>query len=254
MPPFPELKDITPPTAPPLSSPVEVQMIVTVAFFALVGLGLALGLVFWIRASLRRRRLPPLPVTAATEARRALENLRSRAGTLSAAEFGQHASDILRRYLQREHGLLALYRTTEELFGRSTRPGAPPPLPQVRPFEPVLQAADALKFAGPTPTAADFSSLVDQAMAAIHYAEEKITLPVTAAPAPQAPPAPAPANAEPSPSTPSASEPPRISPPPLPSPPAADPLPPGPPPPPANAARGADVFTLGSASGAHVIP
>ncbi|MFN0125821.1 MAG: hypothetical protein ACKV19_03945 [Verrucomicrobiales bacterium] len=170
MPPFPELKDITPPNPPPFSSPEEVQAVVWQAFGGASALMLLAALWIWWRWRKRRAAPPPLPIPALEELRQKLLGLQSQAASLAPASLGQQVSDTVRSYLQRAHGLLARYRTTEELFGSnrgSRRADAPPPLPFLRPFSDVFARCDSLKFAGADASGTERSSLIELALRAV---------------------------------------------------------------------------------------
>lgn len=168
MPPFPELHDITPPTAPPLSSPEEIQRYVVLPLFGAIVLLLLIALLWrWWQARRRQAALPPLPIDPAEAARRALEALRSLADTCTPADFGREVASIVRHYLQRAHGLRAAQMTTPELIGPAGQPFGAPPLPFVRPFASVLTRCDALKFAGPALPLSERERLIDETLAAL---------------------------------------------------------------------------------------
>jgi len=216
MPPFPELKDITPPTPPPFSSPEEVQAVVWQGFGVVAALVLVASLWLWWRWRRRRTAPPPLPVPALDQLHDRLASLKADAHVLAPAALGQSVGDAVRTYLEREHGLLARYRTTEELFGltqAARRPDAPPPLPFLRPFADVFARCDALKFAGRDADATQRMALLDHALAAT----ESVRTSQPSPPPPPPPPSIPPPTAAP-PSNPSAATlPPAPSPPPLPS-------------------------------------
>jgi len=189
MPPFPELKDISPPTPPPFSSPEEVQAVVWSVFGGFAALLLLVAFWLWWRWRVRRAQAPPLPQPALDRLRRQLTDLHPQAAALPATALGQQVGDAIRTYLQRDHGLLARYRTTEELFGTTRGPrraDAPPPLPFLRPFERVFARCDALKFAGADAPPGLKTEVIDLALAATD--EVRVAL----APRPTPPPAPAP--------------------------------------------------------------
>ena len=181
MPPFPELKDISPPTPPPFSSPEEVQQLVWWIFGGCTGALLLAAVWLWWRWRVRQHIVPPPPQPALDHLRERLAALHPLAATQPAAEIGQKVGDAVRSYLQRQHGLLARYRTTEELFGTTTaatrRHGAPPPLPFLRPFEDVFTQCDALKFAGASSPLYQRTSLIDAALAATESVRASLALP-----------------------------------------------------------------------------
>ena len=191
MPPFPELKDISPPTPPPFSSPEEVQQIVWWIFGGCAGALLLAAVWLWWKWRVRQRAVPPPPQPALDHLRERLAALHPLAATQPAAEIGQKVGDAVRSYLQRQHGLLAHYRTTEELFGTTTaatrRHGAPPPLPFLRPFEDVFTQCDALKFAGASSPLYQRTSLIDAALAATESVRASLARPPIT-PAPHFPP------------------------------------------------------------------
>ena len=166
MPPFPELKDITPPAAPPLSSPEEIQRVVWLVFAGVVAVAALVTLWWWWRSRRRNRRPPPLPLSAVEEARRRLAQLEAMAPQLDGPALGQQVCEVIRHFLERHHGLLARYRTTEELLGAARRRTAPP-LPFLRPFAAVLRRCDDLKFAGTAVPVSDRSALVKETLAAL---------------------------------------------------------------------------------------
>ena len=191
MPPFPELKDISPPTPPPFSSPEEVQQIVWWIFGGCTGALLLAAVWLWWKWRVRQRAVPPPPQPALDHLRERLAALHPLAATQPAAEIGQKVGDAVRSYLQRQHGLLAHYRTTEELFGTTAaatrRHGAPPPLPFLRPFEDVFTQCDALKFAGASSPLYQRTSLIDAALAATESVRASLARPPIT-PAPHFPP------------------------------------------------------------------
>ncbi|MGI8603618.1 MAG: hypothetical protein ACR2OZ_11555 [Verrucomicrobiales bacterium] len=162
MPPFPELRDI----APPVEPPDPARVIVWSVFGAIVAVGLFLALIAWVRWIRRHPRLPPLPLSAGTAALRELGELKALAGTLDSAELAGAVSESLRHYLQRARGLLARYRTTDEMIGRNGG-GGPPPLPFLRTFEPVLRGCDRIKYGRIESARAERMMLVEQAIAAV---------------------------------------------------------------------------------------
>ena len=191
MPPFPELKDISPPTPPPFSSPEEVQQIVWWIFGGCTGALLLAAVWLWWKWRVRQRAVPPPPQPALDHLHERLAALHPLAATQPAAEIGQKVGDAVRSYLQRQHGLLAHYRTTEELFGTTAaatrRHGAPPPLPFLRPFEDVFTQCDALKFAGASSPLYQRTSLIDAALAATESVRASLARPPIT-PAPHFPP------------------------------------------------------------------
>jgi hypothetical protein len=194
MPPFPELKDISPPTPPPFSSPEEVQQIVWWIFSGCTGALLLAAVWLWWKWRVHQRAVPPRPQPALDHLHERLAALHPLAATQPAAEIGQKVGDAVRSYLQRQHGLLARYRTTEELFGTTTtarRHGAPPPLPFLRPFEDVFTQCDALKFAGASSPLYQRTSLIDAALAATESVRASLARPPISPP-PLPPPLPPP--------------------------------------------------------------
>lgn len=192
MPPFPELKDITPPTAPPFSSPEEVEALIWQIFGGVTVLALLAALWLWWRWRLRRSRMPVLPKPPLDHLRDQLAALQSRNPNPPPTEVAHEVADAVRSYLQREHGLMARYRTTEELFGTGRGPGrvdAPPPLPFLRPFADVFARCDSLKFAGAGAAGPLASELIDRALAATEAARTALaSLPAPVIPPPLPPP------------------------------------------------------------------
>lgn len=168
MPEFPAIKDIAAPVEPGTYAGLAWGWWVAAALLALVLLTL-LGL--WLRTAMRRPRLPALPGRPEKIALGELESLRQQAGSLSAEEFATCLSGIVRTFLQRQTGVLALYATSPEILGDRPRAGDPPPPPAIAAFRDTLLASDELKYGAPR---ADRSSqihgLIDSAMEAVRLA------------------------------------------------------------------------------------
>jgi hypothetical protein len=208
MPPFPELRDISPPPAPGalesiLESPERVAALLWVA---VVALGAVTALIWWLRVRQRKPKFPPLPPVAATAALRRLEELRLLAPSLPAGELAGAVHETLRGYLHRARGVLARYRTTDELAGPQGA-DAPPALPFIRGFLPVLNRCDGMRYGATDERAQSRQALVDEAIAAVTADQRVMSEPRTTPQAPSGPtPPPLPAGGEPSPNDAAATE------------------------------------------------
>jgi hypothetical protein len=168
MPPFPEMRDIAAPAEPP-----DVATLVTLSTFgALLVIGMLVGLMIFLRALRRRPKFPALPSHPATAAIRRLEELKILAASVPAGELGSRVSEALRRYLHRSRGVLAHYRTTDELLQKENGGEGPPALPFLRRFEPVLRRCDAFKYMGATTTRFERTTLIDEAVDVIEQDQQ----------------------------------------------------------------------------------
>lgn len=190
MPEFPEIKDIAAPVEPATQLITPWGWWIAASVLALVLLTL---LFLWLRALSRRVSLPGLPSRPEKAALRELEVLRGQVETLSPQEMATRLSGVVRTFLQRQTGVLALYATSPEILGDRPRAGEPPPPPVVGAFRDVLQASDALKYGSPRNPALQARELIDAAVQAVRLA----ALPL-GTPPPMPPPAPpSPGNPQP---------------------------------------------------------
>lgn len=168
MPEFPVIKDIAAPIEPGTYAGLAWGWWVAAAVLALILLTL-LGL--WLRTAVRRPRLPALPGRPEKIALGELESLRRQAGSLSPEEFATRLSDIVRTFLQRQTGVLALYATSPEILGDRPQPGNPPPPPAMAAFRKVLLASDELKYGAPgADRSTQIHGLIDFAIEAVRLA------------------------------------------------------------------------------------
>jgi hypothetical protein len=159
---IPDIRDIVTPEAVP--DPRAQAIIAVLA--GLVALAFAVALVRWWLARRRWPAPPLLPPDPRADAVAALAGLRGQAAAMTPSELARQVGEILDRYLHRAVGVPATFRTAEELAGFE-RPGAPPPLPQLAPFAPLLRRLAEAKFAGPEARQGDAATLIDAAAAAI---------------------------------------------------------------------------------------
>lgn len=116
--------------------------------------------------------LPPAPPLATNElAIMLLEDLRSQATTLPAAEMAARVTEIIRTYLHRQFGILARFRTTQEILAQRRDLTMPPAAPALRHFEDFLLRSDAYNYNrddAPAPT------LVDEAIETIRQSHAQL--------------------------------------------------------------------------------
>jgi hypothetical protein len=166
--PHPELPEL-----PPV--PAEVALWVWIVT-AVLCLGM-LGLILWFLLRPRRFRAVTLS-NPRQETLRALRQLQGIAATLEPSEVGHRVSTLLRQYLLTRYHIPAPFRTTPELFSRSTpaltpqttnllelRTGlASTPSAPVAHFAPLAELWDRLSFAPVPATSAEALALVDSAL------------------------------------------------------------------------------------------
>ena len=171
MPEFPKIAD-APNFAPPpstewmLSQPSSYPVWL---WIALVLGGLLLG--WLVSLVLRKPTLlqPPAPPLANhVMAMTMLEDLRPQAPTLPPKELAARVTEIIRTYLHRQFGILARYRTSQEILDHRRNPNLPPALPAVRAFEDFLLATDALNYGDGTPAPHSF---IDEAIDTIRRSQ-----------------------------------------------------------------------------------
>jgi hypothetical protein len=165
MPEFPELKDI-------VVRPEPVNYLPWI-FLGVVLLLCVLGFGYWLWRILTRN---DKTVTAPTliEARNAaldnLDQIRVKVPELTSEETVVDVQTVLRRFLHRHHGALGLYRTADELIGRTGRGkhASPPPNPTLAHIEDILRRCEALRYnQEELPDEPSRLDLVDQAMASL---------------------------------------------------------------------------------------
>ncbi|PYK32794.1 MAG: hypothetical protein DME54_14930 [Verrucomicrobia bacterium] len=149
-----EFHDITPPVDYSLISPWLVFLIV----FVVLSL---LGLAVWFFA---RRRKPPLPPKLPREiALEELERISRQIKRMSPYQFSIRASDILRRYVTQQYGLLATRQTSIE-FLTALAKASPFSADEKSLLEDFLNRCDLIKFARYEATSADSRLLLDEAI------------------------------------------------------------------------------------------
>lgn len=142
MPEFPELKDIVERPQP-------------VVYWPWIVLGAVLLIGFIVIAFLVWRQLTKKPVTinapalveATNAALAALKQLHGRVSNLSSDETVIEVQTVLRQYLHRHHGALGLYRTADELIGRTgNQENMPPPNPMLANIEAIFRRCEELRY------------------------------------------------------------------------------------------------------------
>lgn len=169
---FPEIKD-APNFAPPpgqewvFAQPLTWPLPVWGLFLG--GLCL-LGLVWYLRLRRPALILPPAPPLATqVVAINLLEDLRPEAPNLTSVELAARVTEIIRTYLHRQFGILAKYRTTQEILAQRRDPTLPPPPPALRLFEDFMLTVDALNYRR---EGAPALTLIDEAIAAVRQSHE----------------------------------------------------------------------------------
>ena len=147
------------PAPPPLPDPTPLWVIALVAIVVIA----LVAVILWLLFRPKKPSAPP-PRNAIRIARNALDALRQRAASRTPAEIGHGVSEILRIYLMDRYALPAPFRTTPELFPRtsSADPSSSNPLRQR--FGPVAEKYDELSFAPRPATMVEALALVDAAM------------------------------------------------------------------------------------------
>jgi hypothetical protein len=177
---FPKIEDTPAYTLPPppawvLSDPSTWPYWIWLALVALLFFfGLAL------RHLLRKPTLelpPAAPLSSDVMALRLLEELRPASQSLSTPELAARVTEVIRTYLHRQFGILARYRTTQEILAQRRDPSTPPPAPALRHFEDFLLETDALNYGQNTEAS---QSLIDRAMDTIRKSNEQLHVPVSA--------------------------------------------------------------------------
>jgi len=167
---IPDIRDIVSPGA--VSDP-SYSVVLAVFVGLTLGGALAGALIFLV---LRSRRIipPPMPLPARDVALHSLARLRKKAGDMTPVEITREIDQILDIYMHRRFGVPALYRTADELT-RDRSADSPPPLPQLRPFAPLLEKLENARFAKEPPMEKGGTvSLLDEAT---HLIEHQMTTP-----------------------------------------------------------------------------
>ncbi len=116
-------------------------------------------------------RPPPPPLANHVQAMTMLEFLRPTATTMPSAELAARVTEVMRTYLHRQFGVLARFRTTQEILAQRRDPRTPPPIPALRAFEEFFQTADTLNY-GPATTAP--ASFIDEAIDTIRRSQNSL--------------------------------------------------------------------------------
>ena len=136
-----------------------------------VGL-LLLGVSLYLTLRRTHIQLPPAPPLAThVMAMTLLEDLRPLASELPAQELAARVKEIIRTYLHRQFGILARFRTTQEILDQRRNPSLPPPAPAIKTFEDFLMRADALNYGGGDDAPQTF---IDEAIDAIRQSHDHL--------------------------------------------------------------------------------
>lgn len=185
---FPKLEDapnfIPPPVEPPISlSPV------TWPYWLMLLIGLSLLLFGFLLYRLLRAQpaanLPAPPLASHVMAMTLLEDLRPQAETLAPQELAARVTEIIRTYLHRQFGILARYRTTQEILAQRKDLNSPPPAPALKAFEDFLLHADSLNYGRSDERA---QTLIDEAINTIRKSNENLAAQKETTPPPVPPP------------------------------------------------------------------
>lgn len=154
---LPEINDI----APPLDLlPWPMWMVVSAG----AGIVLIAAVIAWLVVRAIRRRPPSPPLTPRALALRELEALRAGVNRLDPYEFSVRVSDVLRGYIEAQHGLRAKEQTSPEFLGSLS--GAAQFGAEDRALlERFLEKCDLIKFARIEATSEDSAALLASAMA-----------------------------------------------------------------------------------------
>lgn len=150
---------------------------------AVLALCAAAGLIWWRwrRRHFSSTRPPAPPLANQVLAMTLLEDLRSQADALPPPQVGQRVAEIVRTFLHRQFGILARYRTTEEILALRRDASTPPPPPAVRVFEDFLLHLDAVNYGSARSDGPGGNSLVDEGIHAIRKAMDQLQPPREAA-------------------------------------------------------------------------
>ena len=192
VPEFPKLQDITQPPRPPELWDVFLdpsRPMFWLIYGGLILFCLGLVLILWSRSGAGRKAPPQLPLTPQTDALRRLADIEALASTLSPLDLGNRVSGVLRQYLHRTEGVLANYRTTDEIVGHidPAHGHGPPPLPHLVAYGPLLRRCDSLKYGGAGTSPAGRAALVRDAMDCVSGKSVVAPAPPQAAPSSSSP-------------------------------------------------------------------
>jgi hypothetical protein len=175
MPEFPKIAD-APIFAPP---PSTEWMLTQPSTYPLWFWGVILAIVLlaaWALTRVLRKpeiQHPPAPPLANhVMAMTLLEEIRPLATELPPKELAARVTEIMRTYLHRQFGILARYRTSQEILAQRGDPNRPPALPAVRAFEDFLLTTDALNYGGVTSAPQSF---IDEAIDTIRRSQSALT-------------------------------------------------------------------------------
>jgi hypothetical protein len=145
LPEFPEIND-----KPDFTPPAEWAPLLPSWVWALiVGTALLLTTVLvWqmLRGIQRVETPPPPPLPPSQQAIQMLQDLRSRQEQFSVPRFADQVVQVIRTWLHRSFGILANYRTAEEILHLRTDRSQPPPPPVLRDFQDYLLKARNIVF------------------------------------------------------------------------------------------------------------
>ena len=170
MPPFPKIED-TPNFAPPTESALPVLVWV---LLGLMVAGAIYGVVLWRhRVQSRLGALPPAtPLASHVLAMNLLEDLRPRAAEIQPKEMAARVVEIVRTFLHRQFGIMARYRTSQEILALRQKSEGPPPAPAVREFEDFLLHSESLNYGAKDHSHAD--ALIDEAINVIRRSMDHV--------------------------------------------------------------------------------
>ncbi len=145
---FPDIKD-APEFQPPPDLGYGQPWWVWVA--VLVGVRLLVWLIMRLWRKFVTDRPPPPPVGPEILALRMLDDLEGQSQGMDPRELGRRIVPIVRTWLHRGYGILANYRTPEEILALRPRADLPPPSPLLLGFQEFLLETNALGY-GSQPT------------------------------------------------------------------------------------------------------
>lgn len=141
-----------------------------------VSIALAALLMAWLLSRLLKKpqvSLPPAPPLANhVMAMTLLEQLRPQAASLPAKELAARVTEVIRTYLHRQFGILAKYRTSQEILAQRRDPHSPPALPAVRAFEDFLLTSDTLNYGAKLDAPQSF---IDEAIDTIRRSQDSLS-------------------------------------------------------------------------------
>jgi hypothetical protein len=170
LPEFPDIKD-----APEFNPPADLAhgwpWYVWLVMLGVIILAAGL-LVRYVRQSRAAELPPPPPGSPSEQAIQLLQDLQGREAGLSMQQLCQQVVQVIRTWMHHCFGLLANYRTTEEILAIRSNPDQPPPPPVLKDFQDFLLETNALSY-GAVAAGRSKQDIVDEAISMIRRAKNR---------------------------------------------------------------------------------